>query len=263
MRILILAVMIVVVVVPLVPLVLWSVSTTWPFSQPYPNFSLHAWEQALSDRTVIAALKNSFLLSVTVVSLSLVLSFFAAKNLGTRNFKGKRAIQLLLLVPSFIPQISIVFGMQRVFARLGIYSSFEGVVVALLVFYVPYMTLLLSASFESYDVDYERQALTLGVGKWHILWHVTIPAMRSGIIVACVFGFIGSWSAYLITSAIAAPTFKTLPLLLFPMINSGTNGFAVTAAIIILYIIPVLVVLAFFSRALAQDVDHTNREGML
>lgn len=262
-RIIVVAAMLAVVLVPLVPLVLWSFAGSWTYGSALPSFSLNAWSHALGDRQVVRAIANSAKLSVVVVSLSLALSFFAAKNLGTREFKGKRVIQLLLLVPSFVPQIAIVFGMQRVFAQVGLYSNFTGVVVALLVFYVPYMTLLLSAAFENYDLDYERQARSLGVGPLGILLHVTIPAMRSGILVTCIFGFIGTWSAYLITSAIAAPSFKTLPLLLFPMISSGTNGFAITAAIVILFILPVLVVVAVFSRVLVNDTSHRNRGGMI
>lgn len=262
-RNIIIALMVIAVLVPLVPLVLWSFSQAWPYTQLIPEFGLRAWDHALSDRQVVRAVGNSLMLSVTVVALSLVLSFFAAKFLGTRRFKGRRLIQLLLLVPSFIPQISIVFGMQSVFSKIGLYANFPGLVVALLVFYVPYMTLLLSAVFEGYDMDYERQAASLGVGKLDILLHVTLPAVRSGVIVTCIFSFIGTWSAYLVTSAIAAPTFKTLPILLFPMINSGTNGFAITAAVVIVYIAPVLAVLVAFSRLLIEDTDGLKRKGIL
>lgn len=261
-RRIIIAIMVIVVLVPLVPLVLWSFARAWPYTQVLPELTLDTWESTFANNSVGAAVAHSFQLSITVVAISLALSFFPAKFLGTRRFRGRRAVQLVLLVPSFIPQISIVFGMQRVFTQVGLYSSFVGVVVALLVFYVPYMTLLLSAVFENYDLDYERQARTLGVGPLSILLHVTVPQMRSGIVTTCIFGFIGSWSAYLVTSAIAAPSFRTLPLLLFPMINSGTNGFGLTAAIVILYIAPVLAVLIVFSKLLAHDTNRT-RGGLL
>lgn len=254
----IIALMLVVVLVPLVPLVLWSFADIWPFERLLPDLSLRAWTQNLENAQVIGALKNSFLLCVIVVPLSLAMSFFAAKNLGTRRFRGRRAIQLLLLVPSFIPQIAIVFGIQKVFSRIGLYNNLLGIVIALLVFYVPYMTLLLSAVFENYDVDYEQQAATLGVNKLNILLHVTIPQVRSGLIVTCIFSFIGVWSAYLVVSAVAPPTFKTMALLAFPMMNSASNGYALTAGVTILYIAPILLVLVFFSNVLANDSNHIN-----
>jgi ABC-type spermidine/putrescine transport system permease subunit II len=255
--------MLAVVIAPIVPLALWSLTYSWPYDQVLPNFGTQAWQQTLGGAKSVQALLNSLLLSGTVVPLSLALGFFAAKNLGTRRFKGRRLIQLLLLVPSFIPQISLVFGMQAVFARIGLYNSFAGVVTGLLVFYVPYTTLLLSAVFENYDMDYERQAASLGVGKLRTLLHVTIPAVRSGLIVTAIFSFIGTWSAYLVVAALAPPSFKTMPLLLFPMISSGSNGYALTAAATILYIAPILLILVAFSSLLANDTDKTRTGGQI
>ena len=250
----VIALMLVVVIVPIIPMVLWSFTEIWPFGQVLPNFSLQAWSRTVAANSkVLEAMRNSLFLCVTVIPISLACSFFAAKNLGTRRFRGRRAIQLLLLVPSFVPQIALVFGMQRVFSRLGLYNNVPGVIVALLVFYVPYMTLLLSAVFENYDMDYEYQAASLGVSKWHILWHVTLPQVRSGVIVTCIFSFIGVWSAYLVVAAVAPPSFKTMSLLMFPMITTAAGGYAATACGAILYIAPILAVLVVFSKLLVND----------
>lgn len=254
----IVALMLLAVLIPLVPLALWSFTEVWPFDQPLPDFSLRAWMKTFQDKGVASALSNSLILCAVVVSLSLAMSFFAAKNLGTRRFRGRRAIQLLLLVPSFVPQIALVFGMQKVFAKIGLYNNMAGVIMALLVFYVPYMTLLLSAVFEGYDMDYERQARSLGAGGWSILWHVTLPAVRGGIIVSCIFSFIGVWSAYLVVSAVSHPSFKTMSTLAFPMISSASNGYASTACVVFLYIMPILMVLAVFSRLLVNDASQKN-----
>lgn len=250
----VIALMVVVVVVPIIPMVLWSFTEIWPFGTVVPAFSMQAWERTFAvNSKVLEAMRNSLLLCATVIPISLALSFYAAKNLGTRRFRGRRAIQLLLLVPSFVPQIALVFGMQRVFSQIGLYNNVPGVIVALLVFYVPYMTLLLSAVFEGYDMDYEYQAASLGVSKWNILWHVTLPQVRSGVIVTCIFSFIGVWSAYLVVAAVAPPSFKTMSLLMFPMITTAAGGYAATACGAILYIAPILAVLVVFSKLLVND----------
>ncbi len=261
-RNIIIVLMLIVVIVPIIPLVTWSFSGIWPYTELLPEFTIQSWERTLSNSQIISAMGNSFLLVFTVVPLALVLSYFAAKNLGTRRFRGRRAVQFLLLAPSFVPQIAMVFGMQRIFARIGLYNNFPGVVVAMLVFYVPYMTLLLSATFETYDTSYEDQARTLGAGSWSILWRVTLPQIRSGLIVACIFSFIGCWSAYLVVSAIAPPSFQTMSMLLFPMINSASNGYALTACAAVLYILPIFIILIVFSRLLVNDTSRSGVKGL-
>lgn len=252
----IIALMLVSVVLPLVPLVIWSFAEWWPFGQLWPELTLVSWGKTLADAKVLSALRNSFTLCFIVVPISLALSFYAAKNLGTRRFRGRNMIRLLLLVPSFVPQIALVFGIQRVFSRIGLYNNVTGVVIALLVFHVPYMTLLLSAVFENYDMDFEYQAASLGVSKWHILWHVTLPQVRSGVIVTCIFSFIGVWSAYLVVSAVAPPTFRTMSLLAFPMMGTAAGGYALAAAVTLLYIAPILAILIVFSKLLVNDETH-------
>jgi putative spermidine/putrescine transport system permease protein len=243
----------IILLLPLVPLILWSLTSFWRWPTIIPNIDGGYWPDLATDSKILPALRNSLLLSTTVMTISLAMSLFAAKNLGTRRFRGKRLIELLLLVPSFVPGVTVVFGMQIVFIRMSLYSNFVGLVVAHLVFEVPYMVLLLSAVFENYDTSLEEQAQTLGVGRLKTLFTVTLPAVRSGIIVSCVFCFISAWSVYLLTNIIADPHFKTLPIIIFPLMSVGNNSYSMIAVAIIIYIMPLLLIILATSKAL---VDH-------
>jgi ABC-type spermidine/putrescine transport system permease subunit II len=253
MRAIILGIAFVILLLPLVPLVMWSLASFWRWPTIVPEFDGGYWGEMVSAGKILPALRNSLLLTVTVVTVSLAMSFFAAKNLGTKKFRGKRLIEFLLLVPSFVPGVTVVFGMQIVFIRLGLYSNFLGLVAAHLVFYVPYMVLLLSAVFENYDTSLEEQAATLGVGPLKTLFTVTLPAVRPGVIVSCVFCFIGSWSVYLLNNIIASPHFKTLPVIIFPLLSVGNNSYSMVAVAIIVYILPLVLLVLAASKSL---VDH-------
>jgi ABC-type spermidine/putrescine transport system permease subunit II len=244
---------------PLIPLLMWSFATSWRWPELIPTFDGGYWTRLLAEGRIIPALGNSLLLASSVTLLSLALSFFAAKALGTRSFRGKQLVELLLLIPTFLPQIAVVFGMQVVFMRWMLYSNLCGLIIAQLVFYVPYTTLLLSAVFEVYDPALEAQSRTLGVSRVKTLLLVTLPAVRSGVIVSGVFCFIGSWSVYLLNSVIGDPQFKTLPSVVFPLMSVGNNSYSTIAAAIIVYILPVLAVVALSSKALAASPDIRKR----
>jgi putative spermidine/putrescine transport system permease protein len=237
---------------PLVPLLLWSFSSFWRWPAVLPRFDGGYWPELLTDGRILPALKNSLILSTSVTFLSLALAFFAAKALGTRRFRAKRPVEFLLLVPTFIPQIAVVFGMQTVFVKLRLYSNFIGLLTAHLVFYTPYATLLLSAVFEGYEVALEEQARTLGAGRLKTTLFVTLPAVRSGLIVTGVFCFIGSWSVYLLNNVIGDPRFKTLPSVIFPLVSVGNNSYSAIAVAIIVYILPLLAILTLSAKALAD-----------
>ena len=78
------------------------------------------------------------------------------------------------------------------------------------------------------------------------------------VIVTCIFSFIGVWSAYLVVAAVAPPAFKTMSMVMFPMITTAAGGYATTACAAILYILPILAVLVVFSRLLVNDSKHLD-----
>jgi putative spermidine/putrescine transport system permease protein len=254
--------MLIVLLAPLIPLLLWSVAWRWDFPDLLPQFDLWAWGELGGDKLPSAAF-SSLKLSAAVVFLALLLSLPPAKALGCRSFLGKGLIRLLLLIPTFIPQISVVFGMQFVFRRLGIYSTAAGVVLAQLVFQVPYLTLLLSAVFSSRVNDLEQQARCLGTGTLKTWRYVILPAVLPGITVSAVFSFIGSWSNYLLTAVIGPPSLKTLPVLLFPMMSSGNNSYPLIAVFTLVYAAPVFVFLIFSSRLIAGSGLRAQEGGVL
>lgn len=261
-RRIILALMLLALLLPLVPLLLWSLAYRWDFPALLPSFDLWAWRELTGDK-ITHSISVSLPLSLSVVAIAMCLSIPPAKVLGCRSFRGKRFIRLLLLIPTFIPQISIVFGMQVVFRKLGLYSTVAGVIVAQLVFHVPYLTLLLSAVFGSRVAELERQSRCLGVGTKQTWLRVILPAVRPGLTVSAVFSFIGSWSNYLLTSVLGPADLKTLPVLLFPMMSSGNNSYPLIAVITLVYIAPVFVFLLFSSRLIAASGVEPNRGGLL
>lgn len=258
----IITILLIVLLVPLVPLVIWSFAYRWDFPDLLPVFNPWAWKE-LADAKILRSIGVSLPLSGCVVVIALALSIPPAWVLGCGSFRGRRIIELLLLIPTFIPQISIVFGMQSVFHRFGLYSTVPGVIVAQLVFHVPYLTLLLSAVFGSRAADLEQQSRCLNAGIVPTWVHVILPAARPGITVSAVFSFIGSWSNYLLTSVIGPPSLKTMSVLLFPMMSSGNNSYPLIAVLTLLYIAPVFVFLLFSSRLIAGSGVDPKSGGVL
>lgn len=109
----------------------------------------------------------------------------------------------------------------------------------------------------------EEQARTLGIGRLKTMLFVTLPGVRSGIIVTGVFCFIGSWSVYLLNNVIGDPHFKTLPVVIFPLVSVGSNSYSTIAVAIIVYILPVLAILALTSKALADSPGSVRKGGII
>ncbi len=238
-------------VLPLVPLVIWSFARGWRFPDILPaDTSLSAWRFAWSDASgVLASLGLTAGIAAATTLAALVIGLPAARVLGMHDFRGKLLVQTLFLVPVLVPGIAIALGLHGVFLVLGLTNSIFGVVLVHLVPALPYMILILAGVFAAHDADFEDQARSLGASALQTLWHVTLPAILPGIVVACLFTFLISWSQFLLTLMIGGGRVVTMPLLLFGFATSGRND--LTGAIALIYILPGIVILLATSRFLS------------
>ena len=248
--------MIFLVMLPIIPLLGWAFSTSWTWPNLLPdNVSFDRFVGVLTDPGYQQVIIDSILLSLIVTIISLALGFFAAKALGTVEFKGRRTLEIFMILPALASGITILFGLRYVFIRLGIYMTYPSLVLAEVVFCLPYIVMLLLPVFRNYSLDYEDQAATLGVGKLDTLIHITIPAVRSGLAVACMYTFMVSWSIYLIVAFFAPVGFDTVATELVPLIQMRGSSNTI-AAMTLLFILPSLFVFIISSKMLSESAEN-------
>lgn len=249
-------------VAPLVPLGIWSFARGWRFPDVVPRtLTLDAWRFALSDASgVLGSLWISVVISALVTGLALIIGLPAGRALGLNRFRGKAMVQAAVLAPLILPGIVIALGLHGVFLRMGLTNSVAGVVLVHLVPTLPYMILVMAGVFARYDPAHEQQARSLGATALQTLWHVTLPAILPGILVASLFTFLISWSQFVLTLMIGGGRVTTLPLLLYGFATAGRND--LTGAIAIIYILPgILAVLATVRHVSGRSaaIAHAGR----
>ena len=236
---------------PVVPLMLWSVAHGWRFPDILPpDMRLAAWSFALSDASgVLGSLGVTALVGLMATAGALVLGLPAARALALHRFRGRGLVMGLILAPVIVPSIAVALGLHGIFLSLGLTNSLAGVALVHLVPTLPYMVLILMGVFDRHDTAFEDQARSLGARPWQTFRHVTVPAILPGIIVACLFTFLVSWSQFILTLMIGGGRVMTLPLLLFGFATAGRHD--LTAAISLIYILPGLLIIAATSRHLS------------
>ena len=241
------------VVLPLAALVMRSLSFRWLFPDILPGeWGLDAWSYTLSDTSrVIESLWNSLFVAALVTGLAIVVGLPAARALGQHEFRFKRLIEWVLMMPIIVPPLVAVMGIHIVFIKLRLTGNPYGVALEHLIPATPYFVLVMSSVFANYGTALEDTARTLGANKFRVFRYVTLPAISSGLMVASLFTFLISWSQYVTTLLIGAGSFVTLPLVLFPFLTGGGNA-AVASAITLIFVAPAVFVLILTSRSLGR-----------
>ena len=240
-------------ILPFMAFGLSAFSRQWFYPQLLPRtWSLAAWRHIFSARSrVPEALFNSATIAIFVTLASVVIGLPAARALGMYRFRGKRVLEFLVLLPTMVPPLAIGMGLSVNFLRLGLGGTLFGVSLVHLVPVLPYVVLTLSGVFANYDSDYEEQARTLGARPHAVFWHITLPAIFPGVVVASLFAFLISWSQYILTLLIGGGRIIALPVLLFSSVPGGDN--ANIAAQALLFVGPAMLILLLASRYLSGE----------
>ena len=236
---------------PLLAFFFNAFSFRWFYPQLFPDeLSMRAWESTFAANSKVPeALLTSTILAVGVTLSSVIIGLPAARALGLYSFRGKRVIEFLIISPTIVPGIAVAMGLNINFIRWGLSGNLLGVGLVHLVPVMPYVVLTLSGVFANYNPEFEQQARSLGAGTLRTFWHVTLPAVFPGIVVASLFAYLISWSQYILTFLVGAGQVITMPVLLFS-IASGTNN-ALTAAMSLVFVAPSIFILILTARYLS------------
>lgn len=248
---------------PLIAFLFNAFSFRWFYPQLFPTeLSLRAWQSIVAANSKVPeALWNSTILAVAVTFSSVVIGLPAARALGLYKFRGKRVIEFLIISPTIVPGIAVAMGLNINFIRWGLSGNLLGVGLVHLVPVMPYVVLTLAGVFANYDPDFEQQARSLGAGTLRTFWHVTLPAIFPGIVVASLFAYLISWSQYILTFLIGAGQVITMPVLLFSTASGSNNP--LIAAMSLVFVAPSILILVLTARFLSGKSSAIGGFGQL
>jgi putative spermidine/putrescine transport system permease protein len=193
---------------------------------------------------VLEALANSLLVAAVTTALALLLGWPAARRLATAPERRRRQLLVVLALPLLVPPYAVGVGLTAWLLRLGLADRYAGLVVAHLVYVLPYVVLLLAPGFTQRVRRLEEQAAVLGAGPLQRLRHTTIPAVGPALAAATLLGLLVSWSQYG-TSLAVAGGLPMLPLVLLPFVGSDPQ---VAAAVSLVFLLPALLALGATAR---------------
>ncbi|MEJ8561876.1 ABC transporter permease subunit [Yoonia sp. GPGPB17] len=193
----------------LVVLTIWSFAGFWGFPDAFPDaFTLRNWMRF--GPGTLEALGETALIAVTVALVALILTIgcLEAEYRFGLSF-SQRAVWLLYL-PLLIPQTAFLPGLQTLMLSLGADVGRLPVMLAHLVFVLPYVFLSLADPFRAWDTRMGTIAAALRASPNGVLWRVRLPMLLRPILTALAVGLAVSVGQYLPTLLIGGGRVATL-----------------------------------------------------
>jgi multiple sugar transport system permease protein len=167
------------------------------------NPTLENYTTLLTQKTFLTFFRNSAIVSVLVVSVTMVISVLAAFSLARMHFWGSAALATGVFLTYLIPDTLLFIPLFKIFAWIHDLTGLELINHwwVLIFLYptltVPFCTWIMIGYFSSIPKELDEAALIDGAGYLQILLKVFIPVALPGIIAATIFAFTVSWANFL------------------------------------------------------------------
>jgi putative spermidine/putrescine transport system permease protein len=211
---------------------------------PPEGFSLRWFMVVFDSPRFHRAFINSVLVGIGAMTVSLLIGTLSAWALVRHRFTGKSFFRSFTFAPITVPRIALGIAVFLLYIRAGMYGGLFGLVLVHSLLGLPYVISIMAAVLYSTNPMLEEAAQDLGATKIQSFIRVTLPQMKTGLIVAGLFAFITSFDELVSSLFLVRPENNTLPIEMFLYVQEYQNPtLAALATLIIAGTILVLLLL--------------------
>jgi multiple sugar transport system permease protein len=170
----------------------------WVYAPTLDNYAA-----LLSSAQFLTFFRNSAVVSILVVSITMLISVPAAFALSRMRFWGSASIATGVFLSYLVPETLLFLPLFKMFAAFNEYTGIELINrwwVLLFVYptlTVPFCTWVMIGYFASIPRELDEAALIDGANYRQVVTRIFIPVALPGIIAAAIFAFTVSWAQFL------------------------------------------------------------------
>jgi multiple sugar transport system permease protein len=220
-----------------------------------PHPTLSNYKSIFQNADFTDALRNSAIVTTITTILALTVGSFAAYALARLRFPLKFLLLAVILSITTFPPIAIAAPIFKLWTDIGIYNTYEGLIIPYLTFALPLCIYILTSFFREIPKELEEAALVDGASHFQAFRKIILPLAAPGLVTAGLLTAFFVWNEFLLaitlTSSSAA---RTVPASI--AFFTGSSKFeiplgTISAASVVITIPLVAAVIIFQKRIVA------------
>ena len=233
---------------PIVYIIIFSFNSSRSLTN-FDGFSLRWYEKMFNDRTMMESVVYTIVIPVLSTIISTVVGTITSIGLSKSRPVLKKTVEQINNFPIMNPEIVTAIGLLMFFSALGVKKGFGTLLLAHVMFCIPYVMLSVTPKLRSLDPNLADAAMDLGATPWQALTKVIVPQVMPGIISGALIAFTMSFDDFVISYFVTGNGVSNISILVYTMskrINPSINAlstlviFIITVVLIIVNIIPIL-----------------------
>ncbi len=200
------------------------------------------------------SLWNSLVIAGVSTLIAMVLGTLCAYAI-VRFKTGGDNLAIWILSQRMLPPIAVVFPIFLAYALFGLSDSFPGLTLLYTAFALPYVVWMMRGYLQDVPVELEEAALIDGYSHLAVLWKVTVPMARNGLIATAIFAFVFSWNEFLFALILTRTEVITFTVQISQYFGSQSTFWAKIAAMSVLGTLPVFIAVSLLQRYLVRGIS--------
>jgi putative spermidine/putrescine transport system permease protein/spermidine/putrescine transport system permease protein len=206
----------------------------------------------LSDGRLVQAAKTSAIVGALVATITPLLALVAAE--AVRVWRVPRLVLGIVLIPLFIPGISMGVATALFFQILGLNPSLLTITIVQIIWALPFAFLIILTTLAAFDPVYLEAAYMSGANRFRAFIDVELPQIGQGILGAAIFSLILSFNETVRTAVVQGGrnTVQTYLWSQYQQVGLSPNLYALMTVLI-------AATLALVALLAALDVQRRRR----
>lgn len=221
----------------------------WP-ENPITRNYVRIWESI----PLLRYIKNSLIVCVATVVISLFLSVPASYGLSRFNFRGKQVFTMSTLATQLFPGITMLLPLYLIYVNItkvtGIpmTNTYHGLVIAFATFGIPYSIWMMKSYFDSIPIDLEEAAKVDGCTQLKAMVRVILPLVVPGIVATALFVFLLAWNNVMFAGVLTDSETRTFATGLQEYASESSTEYGQLMAACSVTTVPIILLFFIFQR---------------
>lgn len=197
---------------------------------------------------------NSLTIALVAATVSTAIATSAATAMiRAGRFRGRSFGFLLINLPIMVPEIVTAVATLIFFSAIGFTSGYLTILIAHIVFCIPFAYLPIAARMQSIDNTYEQAAMDLYATRFEAFRLILMPLMAPGIFSGFLLAFIISMDDFIITNFVKGAGIETLPTAIFGAVKRGIQPNIMAISTLLLLVSMVFVTLSYLAGRVGES----------
>lgn len=209
------------------------------------------YQAIFDDPLLVQGIFNTLIIGGFVAAITPIFAIAIAQAL--RSWRKPRLILGLVLLPLFIPGVSMGVATALFFQVLGISASLVTMIIVQVLWALPFATLVVLTVMASFDEVYLEAGQMLGANRWQAFWEIEFPQIWPGVLGGAIFSLILSFNETIRTSIVQGGqnTVQTYLWSQYQQVGLSPRLYALMTALILLTLV-LVAILALAERRLSS-----------